>query len=360
MIRTMKALPLLRAVLAAAVLALTTAGSVTEARIYKYQRDDGTWVFTDDASQLPRDAQRMDGEINAPAQGPAGDLAEQLRARFQPRNEIENAALSTVVVQSSIGRGSGFFVSESGHILTNRHVVRTPERKKRLMQQRSEQVDLEIEQYEKRFEREQQRLDALKGELESFKGRLHPRSYTRKSEEFSLYQEDLDRRKAAFYREVEQVRDRIDEEAYKNRIANIERYFTVVLADKTELRARLVAVSEKLDLALLKIDGHRTPYLTPGKPYAVPTGGRVYAIGNPIALQNSVAEGILSGYEGGYIKTDAKIYPGNSGGPLVSKSGEVLGINTFKRLTRKYEGLGFAIPVHAALREFAGQLNEGP
>jgi S1-C subfamily serine protease len=355
----MKTLPLLRTALAAVFLALMAAGPATEARIYKYQRDDGTWVFTDDASQLPEGAQRMEGEINPPAQGPAVDLAEQLHARFKPRNEIETATLSTVVVQSSIGRGSGFFVSESGHILTNRHVIRTPESKKRLMQQRNEQVDLKIEQNEKRFEREQQRLDALKAELESFKSRLHPRSYTLKKEEFSQYQEDLDRRKAAFYREVDKVRDRINEEAYKNRLANIERYFTVVLADKTELRARLVAVSEKLDLALLKIEGHRTPYLTPGKPYSVPTGGRVYAIGNPIALQNSVAEGILSGYEGGYIKTDAKIYPGNSGGPLVSESGEVLGVNTFKRLTRKYEKLGFAIPVHAALREFAGYLDGG-
>ena len=356
----MKVLQPFRAVLAVVVLTLMAAGPATEARIYKYQRDDGTWVFTDDPSQLPKGAQSMEGEISATAQGPAVDLAAQLRDRFQPKNEIENAALSTVVVQSGVGRGSGFFVSESGHILTNRHVIRTPESKKRMMQQRDEQVDLKIDQYEKRFEREQQRLDSLKAELERFKGRLHPRSYTQRKEEFDLYQEDLDRRKAAFHREVEQVRDRIDEEAYKNRMANIERYFTVVLADKTELRARLVAVSEKLDLALLKIDGHQTPYLSPGKPYSVPTGGRVYAIGNPVALQNSVAEGILSGYEKGYIKTDAKIYPGNSGGPLVSKSGEVLGVNTFKRLTRKYEGLGFAIPVHAALREFASHLNEGP
>jgi len=53
----------------------------------------------------------------------------------------------------------------------------------------------------------------------------------------------------------------------------------------------------------------------------------------------------------------ARIYPGNSGGPLVSEEGEVLGVNTFKKLTCQYEGLGFAIPVQAALKEFGRYLD---
>ncbi|MGD8366999.1 MAG: trypsin-like peptidase domain-containing protein [Desulfobacterales bacterium] len=355
----MSILNLFRVAVVVAALALAFGGTV-EAKIYKYQRDDGTWVFTDDPSEVPEHAQIMKGSDPARFQAPGFDLLAQLNGRIQPRNEIEEATLATVVVESGIGRGSGFFVSDDGYLLTNRHVIRTPESKKQLMEERSEQVELKISQRAKRFESEQQRLDAARDELESYRGRLHPRSYTRKKKEFDSLQEDLDRRKAQFDAEVQQIRDRLEEEAYKDRIANIDRYFNVMLADQTELRAYLVAVSDKLDLALLKVDGYRTPYLLPGKPYSVPTGGRVYAIGNPIALHHSVAQGILSGYERGYIKTDAKIYPGNSGGPLVSEKGEVLGVNTFKKLTRQYEGLGFAIPIHAALREFGRYLDPRP
>ena len=53
----------------------------------------------------------------------------------------------------------------------------------------------------------------------------------------------------------------------------------------------------------------------------------------------------------------AKIYPGNSGGPLISQDGKVIGINTMKLLTRNYEGLEFAIPIETAIAEFNGYLN---
>ena len=56
------------------------------------------------------------------------------------------------------------------------------------------------------------------------------------------------------------------------------------------------------------------------------------------------------------MQTNAQIYPGNSGGPLVTQSGRVVGINTFKQLTRKYEGLGFAIPIERAYQEFGRYL----
>ena len=327
------------------------------AKIYKYQRSDGTWVFTDDPGELPEDAQTLYGGGVSGLQGPAVDLTARLTERFRPRTDVERATLATVVVQSGVGRGSGFFVSEEGHILTNRHVIRTPESKKKFMEKRGEQVEMKISEYEKKFAAEQQRLDVAKEELESYRGRLHPRSYTRKKAEFEAHQQDLDHRKAEFEAEADRIRDQLGDEEYQDRIANIERYFTVLLADRSELRAYLVAVSDRMDLALLKIDGHRTPKLAPAAPYSVPTGGRVYAIGNPIALHHSVSQGVLSGYEQGYIKTDAKIYPGNSGGPLVSEGGKVLGVNTFKKLTRQYEGLGFAIPVQAALKEFGRYLD---
>jgi len=80
----------------------------------------------------------------------------------------------------------------------------------------------------------------------------------------------------------------------------------------------------------------------------VQIGEKVIAIGNPLGLQFSVSEGIVSGiHRPGlnemevYIQTDAALNPGNSGGPLINKKGEVIGINNFK--IGGTEGMGFAL-----------------
>ena len=86
--------------------------------------------------------------------------------------------------------------------------------------------------------------------------------------------------------------------------------------------------------------------------HSISKGEDVYAIGNPARLKNSVAKGTFSGFEGQFAKTDAKIYPGNSGGPLVSLNGHIIGVNTFKKLTQKFEGLGFALQIEYVLSEF--------
>jgi S1-C subfamily serine protease len=87
---------------------------------------------------------------------------------------------------------------------------------------------------------------------------------------------------------------------------------------------------------------------------------KVYAIGSPAGVADSVSSGIVSGYDESFIRTDARIYPGNSGGPLVGEDGRVIGINTMKQITRKFEGMGFAIPVWTALEEFRRYLGNYP
>ena len=116
-----------------------------------------------------------------------------------------------------------------------------------------------------------------------------------------------------------------------------------------------VTVSDQYDLALLKLDGFQTPHLL-FEDQAVSKGQPVYAIGNPASLKNSASAGIMSGREGIFVKTDAKIYPGNSGGPLLSEAGKVIGVNTFKQLTHKFEGLGFAISAQIIRSEFGSYL----
>jgi S1-C subfamily serine protease len=115
---------------------------------------------------------------------------------------------------------------------------------------------------------------------------------------------------------------------------------------KTE-DALFIGYNGELDLALLQISGDYD-YLEFGDSDNVQIGEKVIAIGNPLGLQFSVTEGIISaihrtGPSGtdDYIQTDTALNPGNSGGPLINKQGKVIGINNFK--LGSGENLGFAL-----------------
>lgn len=104
-----------------------------------------------------------------------------------------------------------------------------------------------------------------------------------------------------------------------------------------------------LDIALLKSqDSGDYKSLELGDSNDVKIGEKVIAIGNPYGLVFSVSEGIVSGIHrkgpsqiDAYIQIDAALNPGNSGGPLIGKNGEVIGINNFK--ISGGENLGFAL-----------------
>ncbi len=123
-------------------------------------------------------------------------------------------------------------------------------------------------------------------------------------------------------------------------------------------QVRIVALNPFLDLALLKIEelkGEKLKKVYLGDFARLRVGERVFAIGNPLGLERSVSEGIVSTKTrnfGGllYIQTTAAINPGNSGGPLFNLRGEVVGVTNMK-IPFVAEGLGFAIPV-SYVKEF--------
>ena len=135
---------------------------------------------------------------------------------------------------------------------------------------------------------------------------------------------------------------------------------TIALADKRELRAKIVGVDPATDLALLKIDARNLPTIPWGDSSKLKVAEWVLAIGNPYQLNQSVTLGIvsaigrtnmgISAYED-FIQTDAAINPGNSGGALVNARGELVGINTaiFSQ-SGGYQGIGFAVPSNLARR----------
>ena len=111
--------------------------------------------------------------------------------------------------------------------------------------------------------------------------------------------------------------------------------------------AEFIGVDRELDIALLKIVGDFNS-LEFEDSNNVQIGEKVIAIGNPLGLQFSVSEGIVSAVQreginglNAYIQTDAALNPGNSGGPLINKEGKVIGINNFK--IGSAENLGFAL-----------------
>lgn len=135
----------------------------------------------------------------------------------------------------------------------------------------------------------------------------------------------------------------------------------VTLEDGKEYTAQVVWTDENLDLSILKINATtEINYAKLGDSDTLRIGQGVYAIGNPLGaeFQKTVTSGIISAldrtikiedehkssYMEDLVQTDASINSGNSGGPLIDKEGNVIGITSVK--ITDAEGIGFAIPVN--------------
>lgn len=240
---------------------------ISNAGVYKFKDENGVWRYTDTPSSLPENAKLMENLYEASSV----NLEKQFLERYTPKNDVERACFSAVIITTSRCLGTGFFITEDGYILTNKHVICGLDQ--------SDEVDIE-------------------------------------------------------------------------------------LIDRTKLTARVIAISADFDIALLRVFGCKTPFMKPFDYRQMAKGDTVYAIGNPKGLMYSVSSGVLSGYgkikNCQYIQTDTPINSGNSGGPLITREGEVIGINTWKlrdpSQQNSFEGLGFAIPIKIAIKEFKNYL----
>ncbi len=302
------------------------------------------------------------------------DLNQILSSKRPSRTPIEKATLATVSIDAGPSFGSGFFISEDGYIITNKHVIRGSVKQDKSIGKHFNKADRNLDKFKQYLDR--QYAD-------------YNRSMKNFKRDWSLYLEmkqkartDIDKKYMANKREhllqnKDQLKDwkrQLDEEKreykkqrgeYKKSLKKFnsskkelskKNTFKVILVDDTKLYATLYKISSKHDLALLKVNGYKTPKLQSKNSRYISQGDELFAIGSPIRMKNSVTDGVFSGYEGSYIQTNAQIYPGNSGGPLVNKDGDVIGINTMKLITHGYEGIGFAIPIETALAEFKDYL----
>ncbi len=131
----------------------------------------------------------------------------------------------------------------------------------------------------------------------------------------------------------------------------------VTLTDRREFKARIVGADERTDVALVKIEAASLPVLKIGDASKLRVGEWVLAIGSPFGLENTVTAGIVSakqretGSDIPFIQTDVAVNPGNSGGPLISIRGEVVGINSqILSPIGSFVGISFAIPIEEAMR----------
>ncbi len=125
------------------------------------------------------------------------------------------------------------------------------------------------------------------------------------------------------------------------------RVVSAVDYEQNEISAEFIGYDSDFDIALLKLNGNYNE-LELGNSDDIQVGESVIAIGNPLGLQFSVSEGIISAINragpneiNAYLQTDAALNPGNSGGPLINKKGKVIGINNFK--IGGGENIGFAL-----------------
>jgi Do/DeqQ family serine protease len=135
---------------------------------------------------------------------------------------------------------------------------------------------------------------------------------------------------------------------------------TVILSDRRERPAKLIGVDPQTDLALLKISEKNLPTVPWGDSGSLKVAEWVLAVGNPYQLGQTVTLGVVSAlnrtYDDvstvvDYIQTDAAINRGNSGGALISRRGELVGINTWiVSESGGSQGIGFAIPSNIARR----------
>ncbi len=133
----------------------------------------------------------------------------------------------------------------------------------------------------------------------------------------------------------------------------------VTMADHTSWKAVLVGAAPDKDLAVLQIDApsHLLQPIPVGESVDLQVGQKVFAIGNPFGLDQTITSGIISALGRditaitgrkirNMIQTDAAINPGNSGGPLLDSAGRLIGVNTaIYSPSGAYAGIGFAVPV---------------
>ena len=138
----------------------------------------------------------------------------------------------------------------------------------------------------------------------------------------------------------------------------------VTLIDGTRLKATVVGLDRRTDVAVLKVHTEATlPYLPLGDSDLVRVGDWVIAVGAPSGLEGTVTAGVITATPtlesssplGSFLQTDAAMGRGNAGGPIVALNGEIVGLST----VLSGEGIGYALPSRVVRKIYLELLEKG-
>lgn len=332
--------------------------------IYKYRDADGRWQYTDRPQPHVQEA-----EIVGDADGPPAeiqDLESYLTDKISPETRVQQAALAVVAIKTESGVGAGFFVTADGYILTNKHVVRPGEstawkaQQEKISEAKStlSKMERNLRDRKNQMNRTATDMTRLNNIVASDRGSTKIRAqhdYDQLKEYYGLQKREYDKLKSVYQQDESDFRKHEFDFRRKSAFGNTQSNFGIFLHDGTQKTARLVSISRERDLALLKLDGYRTPSLrSSGSGGGL--GTPVYAIGTPLGLSVAMTSGVITGRKGDFLITDAEILPGNSGGPLITNDGSVIGVNRARLVAKGQsaytEGFGMAIPISIAIQEF--------
>ncbi len=272
-------------------------------------------------------------------------------------------------MQTKVGSGSGFFITDDGYLITNRHVVRPStstgwKEAESALLNRKEQ----LEDYEDRLREDEQSLENMEQSIDDNQAYINSgratsseiKRFNRYVKKYERYKERYDENDKKFRAMNKKYKKAQSEFGFAGSVSSFSKSFTIILKDGKKYKARLVKVSKKYDLALLKLDKYKTPFLNLARQHRPRQGAKVFAIGSPLGITDSLTTGIVTKSGRDRIFTDAQILPGNSGGPLVNGEGVVLGVNTaIISENRSADGLGLALYSKYIKDEFGRNLPGG-
>jgi serine protease Do len=266
-----------------------------------------------------------------------GSIKNKLLANSPPKNSVEQARNATVYLETSWGSsGSGFFVDDRCHIVTNSHVVKVDE-------EALKKATVLRDEFKKAIEKEQNYLSQVK-HRENFSIDMDAREDVKEREANLAVQ-------IAKYDKISALIDNVSSDSP----ANIK----VFLIDGSELTVRSVQHSANYDLALLSASCNDSPFILQSATDSLAMSQKLFTVGNPQGLRFTVTSGVFSGWQNinnvKLLQTDASINPGNSGGPLLNENGKVIGVNT--AILKNSQGIGFALPIDYVFSEFKSYVN---
>jgi len=255
---------------------------------------------------------------------------------------IEEARKATVSIETPWGSGSGFFVSDN-FIVTNRHVVQMDENL--------------LAEFRHKVEQTRELVELEKQKIRDMRARLRETKHAPTRGQLEIIIGESERNLNTIMPQLEDAERRLAKLKEKMRPDDVK----IILADGTSQVANFLLVSERHDLALMSIYVNDVKHLSrPPENSRIQQGDKVFTIGSPVGLRNTVTSGVFSGYrkdpkDGSlFLQTDAPINPGNSGGPLIDENGYVRGVNTM--ILQDTEGIGFAIPIDTVFEEFGSSI----